>query len=139
MQFPRNQGHINLKRLRISKLNAGVRVPSVLLLGRAEAAPRRRLLPRPGGGAVERRDGPRDGAAAGGGRRRSLALRAARGHRRAGDAGREVAKKDSMPEIMQGGCGGQGLGWTDLDLGSSSGWAATFVTYCPGGGLNIPV
>ena len=72
------------KRLRNAKLNLGVCVPPVLLVGRAEAAPRRRLLPRPGGGAGERRDGPRDGAAAGGGRRRSLALRAPRGHRRAG-------------------------------------------------------
>ena len=37
------------KRLRNAKLNLGVCVPPVLLLGRAEAAPRRRLLPRPGG------------------------------------------------------------------------------------------
>ena len=41
--------------------------------------------------------------------------------------------------IVQSGASGEGLGWVDLDLGSSPGWWADIVaTYCPSRMVELP-
>ena len=40
--------------------------------------------------------------------------------------------KSGILTLIQSGASGEGLGWVDLDLGSSpSWWADTVATYCP--------